>query len=517
MNDGYKRCKCRDENQRELGAKCPRLHRADGSWSPSHGTWYGKTDVAPAPDGSRVTLRAGGFASQREMSAWFDAALALLAIPESGPDGHAARAEILGLIRESRQKRAPLPDADDIRRRYTEGASFRPGTAGEYLLSWLAQNESAESWSASTLRDYRQIVRRLFLPEFGRVPLDKLRSRHILAMLASIDEENERIRAAKASPDPAVRAAVAGRRPVGPASKRRYVAVIRSALADAMDPSRKLITANPAAGIKVGKGGRKAIVKARLWTPAREQAWREQYEAMLDASGSRLRSAAFALWRNMSLRPSPVMVWMPEHLGRFLDAVEKDRLYSLFCVTAHCGLRRGEAVGLPWSETDLDGTAITISTQITQAGWEPVTGEPKTEASAGTVRLDDISTSALRAWRRTQLTERIGWGAAWRDTGLVWTREDGSAYHPAYVTSRFERLAFSAGLPPVGFHALRHGAAVLALAAGVEMKVISAMLRHSSVQITSDIYADVLPDLAAETAAKVASMVPRKATRDAAV
>jgi integrase len=185
-------------------------------------------------------------------------------------------------------------------------------------------------------------------------------------------------------------------------------------------------------------------------------------------------------------------------------------------VTAHCGLRLGEAVGLPRSDTDLEARALTIGSQITTAGYTPVTGEPKA-MSVGTVRLEDVSVEALRCERRRQREERISWGAAWADTGLTFTREDGSAYHPQYVSTRFQRAAFAAGLPPVTFHGLRHGAAVLALSAGVDLKVISAMLRHSSYQITADIYADVLPDLAAETASKVASMVPRKGRRDAAV
>ena len=61
---GYKRCKCRGDDGRELGASCPRLRRRDGSWNPSHGTWYGKAELPAGPDGRRVILRQGGFATQ---------------------------------------------------------------------------------------------------------------------------------------------------------------------------------------------------------------------------------------------------------------------------------------------------------------------------------------------------------------------------------------------------------------------------------------------------------------------
>jgi integrase len=78
-----------------------------------------------------------------------------------------------------------------------------------------------------------------------------------------------------------------------------------------------------------------------------------------------------------------------------------------------------------------------------------------------------------------------GLGPAWQDTGYVFTREDGTPYHPAQVSERFSRLAYVAGLPPIRLHDLRHGAATLA--AGKTMKEVSAMLRHSSESITSEI------------------------------
>lgn len=59
-------------------------------------------------------------------------------------------------------------------------------------------------------------------------------------------------------------------------------------------------------------------------------------------------------------------------------------------------------------------------------------------------------------WKRQQNRERLTWGEAWQDTGLVFTREDGSAWHPDAVKDAFERLAFAAHLPPVRLHDIRH-------------------------------------------------------------
>ena len=81
---------------------------------------------------------------------------------------------------------------------------------------------------------------------------------------------------------------------------------------------------------------------------------------------------------------------------------------------------------------------------------------------------------------------------------------------PADVTDHFQHLARQAGLPPVRLHDLRHGAATLALAAGVDMKTVQAMLRHSSYTITADTYTSVLPELATTAAEKTAAIVPRR-------
>jgi integrase len=59
----------------------------------------------------------------------------------------------------------------------------------------------------------------------------------------------------------------------------------------------------------------------------------------------------------------------------------------------------------------------------------------------------------------------------------------------------------------VRFHDLRHGAATLALAAGVDLKTVQAMLGHSTIVTTADIYTSVLPELQREAAAAIAALV----------
>jgi len=80
---------------------------------------------------------------------------------------------------------------------------------------------------------------------------------------------------------------------------------------------------------------------------------------------------------------------------------------------------------------------------------------------------------------------------------LVFPNGYGDVMIPHNITKRsFKRLLVKAGLSrDVRFHDLRHTAATLLLGSGVNAKVVSEMLGHSSVSITLNIYAHVLPHM----------------------
>lgn len=113
--------------------------------------------------------------------------------------------------------------------------------------------------------------------------------------------------------------------------------------------------------------------------------------------------------------------------------------------------------------------------------------------------------------RLDQQRERDLWGAAWSDSGLVFTREDGRPLGPQYVSRRFQTLIRAAGVPAIRFHGLRHTNASLALAAGVAMKVVSERLGHSAIAITAYLYTHVVPTVAEEAANAIARLVESNA------
>jgi len=62
----------------------------------------------------------------------------------------------------------------------------------------------------------------------------------------------------------------------------------------------------------------------------------------------------------------------------------------------------------------------------------------------------------LKAHRKRQLEQKLAFGAAWQDTGLVCTMPDGSPINPDTLNGRFSRRVKQVGFPRLIFHGLRH-------------------------------------------------------------
>jgi integrase len=206
--------------------------------------------------------------------------------------------------------------------------------------------------------------------------------------------------------------------------------------------------------------------------------------------------------------PAPQMrTWTADQLRLFLAHVEGDRLYAAWLLAGTTGMRRGEVLGLRWPDVDLRAGRLSVVQTLVMVGSEPRFSQPKTHRSRRAIDLDHRTVAALRAWQKRQHAEQEGWGRAWRDAGLVFTRESGDPINPDGWSGTFERHVRRAGLPPIRLHDLRHTHATLMLAAGVNPKVASERLGHHSAAFTLDVYAHVVPGMQRAAAEQISDMV----------
>jgi len=224
------------------------------------------------------------------------------------------------------------------------------------------------------------------------------------------------------------------------------------------------------------------------------------------------------------LEPQEGDVFTAAEVSRLLDVASADRLSPLLVLIAYTGMRRGEALGLRWTDVDLDAAVASVSGTLTRQENRLIRQPaPKTRAGARAVPLVPPVVAALSAWRRRQMAERLAAGPAWTATGYVFTTEMGTPVDPrnalrwfysvrARARSAWEKEAAGTGEDPGdalrsgSLHTLRHSAATTLLSSGLPMVIVSAILGHSSVSTTVDLYGHVQPAAHADVVAAALMM-----------
>jgi integrase len=243
-------------------------------------------------------------------------------------------------------------------------------------------------------------------------------------------------------------------------------------------------------------------------------------------------------WRRIKLNPAdqanppssseskaPEMkAWTREQLLTFLELCKGDRYYHPWFFLATTGCRRGEALGVRWSDVNLADVPAHASIRqecipLTKPSGKGREGRlvPRTKGDKPRViELDTQTVAVLTAWKAKQERERELVGAGYDDRGLIFCRPDGNPYHPEAFSKSFDRRlrqASFAVLPTIRLHDLRHTWATLALVAGVDIRMVSERLGHSNILITSNTYQHVIKGMQADAAQKVADLLFGSETR----
>ncbi len=173
-------------------------------------------------------------------------------------------------------------------------------------------------------------------------------------------------------------------------------------------------------------------------------------------------------------------------------------MYELYYLDLATGLRRGELLGLKWTDVDLDRGVLKIQRAISRQNGKVVEAPLKTKNAYRTLPLSADAISVLRKAEMQSREQRMGIPLAHRRPHVAGQR---AAHAPAG--------AETGGLPRIRFHDLRHTFATMALQNGVDVKTVSSMLGHYSAGFTLDTYAHVTTDAQLKAAQTMGNILSR--------
>jgi len=152
---------------------------------------------------------------------------------------------------------------------------------------------------------------------------------------------------------------------------------------------------------------------------------------------------------------------------------------QMFVLMLNTGIRMGEAGALSWDDYNEDDQTITINSTIIQnkdESGKSVIEEQDSVKSRDSERILKLNTNA------TQALPKI------RKSGYIYCTRDGKPIRPRHIQDLLDSILARAGIPHKSTHVFRHTFASKLFEKGIDVKVVSELLGHSSVAFTYNTY-----------------------------
>jgi integrase len=178
-----------------------------------------------------------------------------------------------------------------------------------------------------------------------------------------------------------------------------------------------------------------------------------------------------------------------EEARKLLAIAREDRLYALYVLALYLGLRRGELLGLRWTDINLEAGVLEVRRALQRIDGELQAVTPKSKTSVRTVPLPGVGIEALTEHRARQDREREAAGVEWVETAYVFTTKIGTPIEPDNLRRSWYPIREAAGLGHEVFHGLRHTCVTLLLDLGVPPHIVRDIVGHAAIDVTMTIYA----------------------------
>lgn len=200
-----------------------------------------------------------------------------------------------------------------------------------------------------------------------------------------------------------------------------------------------------------------------------------------------------------------VTIYSKDKLKIFLKAASKDEWYLEYLLGVFCGLRKGEILGLKFSDFDFEQHTVSVKRQLGAnpvmeersskvASYSVIEKDPKTFNSVRTLRIPQVIESEVLRRKSKIEEDKAALMDGYEDNDYISCQPNGRPHNMSSMNIALTKLCNRNGLPKITVHSLRHMFATILIEQGVPLVKISALLGHSSVNTTFEYYCDVMDE-----------------------
>ena len=196
-----------------------------------------------------------------------------------------------------------------------------------------------------------------------------------------------------------------------------------------------------------------------------------------------------------AVKKEEMKIWSYDEINTFLEHCEGERHYLTFFLAIYTGMRRGEILGIKWSDIDLVNKTIHVQRSlayISKKGY--ILTSTKTRNSNRIVPISEMVVKVLMNYRTQQEMHKAQLDELYQDEDLVICTETGTKQDPRNVLRALKRLITTSGVTQIRFHDFRHTHASILISKGVDVVKVSKRLGHANAKITLETYAHLVPN-----------------------
>lgn len=192
--------------------------------------------------------------------------------------------------------------------------------------------------------------------------------------------------------------------------------------------------------------------------------------------------------RSIKAHAPQIHPFTPEEVKHLLLVTKDAYMHARLRIAVLYGLRQGEALGLKWSDIDLEKGEIFIWQQLQKENGAYSFVKLKSKFSVRTLEMDSSTLNSLRTHKKEQNLARLLAGENWKDFDLVFPGVNGQPQNSHTDFNHWQKALAAAGLPNKRLHDARHTCATILYDQGMDIETIRRFLGHASVLLTSRTY-----------------------------